>query len=82
MKWDPSGSKIVISPGVTDASETKICLKLINVEGLQSNTTECFMFKLKISDKLKPVEIDKEMVEIVVKVKEIKEKVVEQQISI
>ena len=31
MKWDPSENKIVASPNVTDASETEICLKLINV---------------------------------------------------
>ena len=31
MKWNPAENKIEISPKVTDASETEICLKLINI---------------------------------------------------
>ena len=31
MAWNPSENKIVISPNITDASNTEICLKLVNV---------------------------------------------------
>ena len=53
MTWDPSENKIIASPNITDASETEVCLKLANVQGLVSNTSECFVFKLTVHKKLK-----------------------------
>jgi hypothetical protein len=80
MTWNPADNKIVVSPGVDDASETEICLKLMNVQGLQSNNSECFKFKLSVHDKLIPAEEEPKVEEILEKI--VVEKVVEETVSI